>query len=409
MKKIVIQILLILLSFNCIVAQQVVEQEIAKMEGKLEAAQEEEAVMRAELEALKLQQIQYDLEHSVGFPQSNHAGEIVLHSAMAVGYSEQHEQAAWVAHVITPDIIYGNKSRTNDFRPDSTITTGTPVTEDYWDSGYDRGHLAPSADFRWSRKALSESYLYSNMSPQRPELNREIWAELEGKLRGVVIRENKRLYVVTGGILHDSLHTIGIKNEVSVPEWYYKVALDLTGPEKKGIGFLLPNRMANNPLMAYAVTIDSVEKLTGINFFPKLTQMEEKYLEGSIHIDSWLDEKEQGESLPVDMELLPRGYVNTQVVKYHIDRKIGVCGKVVSTKFHEPSGGTFLNLDRKFPHQVFSVTIWKDARPNFSYLPEHFLLNKDVCITGTVRMNRGTPTMNIEHEKQISMMEKVID
>ena len=112
---------------------------------------------------------------------------------MSLVYSEEHEQAKWVAHIISPDIITGNVSRTNDFRPDPHVSTGSTVEEDYFlkylqpDSsykydgyGFDRGHLAPSADFRWSTTALSESYFYSNMSPQRPEFNRGTWAELEG-------------------------------------------------------------------------------------------------------------------------------------------------------------------------------------------------------------------------------------
>jgi len=389
-------------------AQEKVEVEIAQLEAQLDQSALIREKSLAELEQLKLSRIRYDLEQNVGLPIASLADQIVMHTAMAVGYSEQHEQATWVAHIITPDIIQGNHSRSNDFRVDSLIETGTPVTEDYWDSGFDRGHLAPSADFRWSQQALSESYYYSNMSPQRPELNREIWAELEAKLREVVIRENKALYVVTGGILTDSLPTIGVVNQVSVPEWYYKVVLDMTGPQKKGIAFLVPNHKVNEPLMQFAVSIDRVEQLTEINFFPRLTPLEDQTLEGSYDISLWLSEKEQGEALPVDIELLPRGYVNTYAAKFHEDSKIGVCGKVVSTKYHVPSGGTFLNLDRKFPNHVFSVTIWKDARTNFSYLPDEFLMDKEVCIIGKVQFNRGTPTINVDHQEQIRMLEDVL-
>ena len=336
------------------------------------------------------------------------AGQTVSHSAMVLNYNEQHEQANWVAHIITPEIIQGNRSRSNDFRQDSLISTETPVTEDYWDSGFDRGHLAPSADFRWSQKALSESYFYSNMSPQRPELNREIWAELEGKLREVVIRENAQLWVVTGGVLTDSLPSIGVVNRISIPEYYYKVALMYTGGQPKGIGFVIPNKATHYPLLSFAVSIDSVERLTGIDFFPSLSMTEAQRLEGSMDHTLWVSEKEKGEALPIDMEILPRGHVNTTAAKYHIDGKINVCGTVVSTKYHEPSGATFLNLDRKFPNQVFSVTMWKDARTNFSYMPEHFLLNKKVCINGIVKMSRGTPTINVKHEKQIRMLDRVV-
>lgn len=380
---------------------------IEALEKVLEEKKEETQDVLSTLEELKLLRIQQDLL-KLGYPIQSLPGQTITHSAIALSYNEQHEQANWVAHIITPEIIQGNRSRSNDFRPDNLILTGTPVTEDYWDSGFDRGHLAPSADFRWSQKALSESYYYSNMSPQRPGLNREIWAELEGKLREVVIRENTQLWVVTGGILRDSLPTIGVVNQVSIPEYYYKVALMYTGDQSKGIGFIIPNQTTHYPLLSFAIPIDSIENLTGINFFPALSPEEDRTLEGKIDPQLWVSEKEKGETLPIDMEILPRGYVNTTAAKYHIDGKISVCGTVVSTKYHEPSGATFLNLDRKFPNQVFSATLWKDARTNFSYLPEHFLLNKEVCIDGIVKMSRGTPTVNVKHERQIRMLNSVV-
>lgn len=384
------------------------EGQIQQLEAQKQDSRNNQARIDRQLELLKLQKIRQDLEN-IGYPVAyGYEDERVVHTAMALGYAEAHEQARWVAHIITPDIMEGNHSRTNDFRPDSLVSTHTPLTEDYWDSGYDRGHLAPSADFRWSQVAISESYLYSNMSPQDPELNRKIWAELENKLREVVQRENEQLFVVTGGILEQDLPAIGIQNKVSIPRYYYKVALDPQGPEKKGIGFLVPNKATHYPLMQFAVSIDSVEALTGIDFFPHLSPEEALELEGRFDPDLWLSEKEQGDALPVDIEMLPRGYVSTIAVKYHVNSRIGVCGTVVSTKYHEPSGGTFLNLDRKFPNQVFSVTIWKDARNNFTYRPEQYLLNKEVCIQGDIRMNRGTPTMNITHEAAIELLEEVV-
>ena len=123
-------------------------------------------------------------------------------------------------------IIYGSVTWVdtiawkNNFRKDELVTSGTASKADYWYSGYDRGHLAPSADFRWSKTALSESYFYSNMAPQLPELNREKWAELENAIREYVIENKIQVYVVTGGILNDSLPRMqnkGRENEVSIP------------------------------------------------------------------------------------------------------------------------------------------------------------------------------------------------
>ena len=131
-----------------------------------------------ELEKLRLIWVREKLDE-MGFPKPNERIQTVHHLAMSLGYSEPDEQAAWVQHIVIPQVEFANVSRTNDFRPDSLVTTGSAIETDYFlkevmpdgelkfdGFGYDRGHLAPSADFRWSQTALSESYFYSNMSPQ---------------------------------------------------------------------------------------------------------------------------------------------------------------------------------------------------------------------------------------------------
>ena len=105
----------------------------------------------------------------------------------------------------------------------------------------------------------------SNMSPQKPAFNRGIWKDLEALVRHFAIKEEK-IVVVTGPILpKEKTLTIGA-NKVTVPTHYYKVILDLT-PPRKMIGFILPNEGSDKPLAAFAVTVDEVEKATGLDFF----------------------------------------------------------------------------------------------------------------------------------------------
>lgn len=379
-------------------------QTLGELEKQLSDLEKQADEIRNKIETAKLTQIQADLKY-VGYP-SGADVEIVEHQAMVLGYAEKHEQAAWVTHIVLPDVETGNVSRTNDFRTDKLVSTGTAVKDDYWYSGYDRGHLAPSADFRWSETALSESYFYSNMAPQLPELNRQKWAELENLIREYVISNHEQVYVITGGILKDGLPTIqneGKKNEVSIPEVFYKVVLDYTGDEKRGIAFLLPNGDCLEPILVYAVSIDSVENLTGLNFFPDL-KIED--LESSVELAPWKTEKMEGEVLPLRPDELSKGQINTTAAKFNVGEKSCVCGTVVSTKYSEKSGATFLNLDKKFPNQVFSVTIWKDARKNFSYLPEDELKDKKVCVSGTIEDSKGTPTINVSNEKAIEVLQE---
>lgn len=407
LRKYFLYLCLFCLSNSQVFGQSDLDQRILTQEAQLEKVRIEEQVILQNLEKLKLERIREDLK-KVGYPQHEQDSQIVHHTAMSLSYSEQHEQPRWVAHIITPEIISGNLSRTNDFREDPKVVTGTAITEDYWDSGWDRGHMAPSADFRWSKTAISESYMYSNMSPQHPDLNREKWASVENLIREVVIREKHQVYVVTGPILKKGLPALGTSG-VSIPEQYFKVALDMNPDAPKAIGFIFNNNIAHYPIQYYAVSVDSIESLTGIDFFPNVMESYIESLESEFEFDDWVSELQKGEALPLDMEKLPRGYVNTIVAgEVHIDRDIGVCGKVVSTKFSERSEATFLNLDRKFPDQIFTLTIWKDARPNFSYQPEVYLLDKEVCFEGFVGMSRGTPTMNLTHEGQVKMLEEVL-
>ena len=396
-------IILIAASLNIsAVSQTDTEKEIMFITTKIDSIDVQRDELLDELEQLKLNKIQHDLM-AVGNPICNEDVEVIYHKAMVLGYNEKHEQAQWVSHIVLPDVEKGNVSRTNNFRKDKLITSGTACKADYWYSGYDRGHLAPSADFRWSKTALSESYFYSNMAPQLPELNREKWAELENAIREYVIENKIQVYVVTGGILHDSLPIMrneDRENDVSIPNLFYKVILD--NANHRGIGFVMPNGICNYPIMSYAISIDSVEALTGINFFSKIK--DEDFTEQKIDIDIWQSGCKKGDVTPLNPISLEKGRINSVQAKYNIGTKSTVCGTVVSTKYSEKSGATFLNLDKKFPNQIFSATIWKDNRANFSYMPEVELKNRKVCITGKIENNKGTPTMNISNEKSIKFI-----
>jgi endonuclease G, mitochondrial len=384
------------------ISQTETEKEIKFISTKIDSIDLQRDKLLVQLEELKFNKIQDDLS-AVGNPICSEDVEVIYHKAMILGYNENHEQAQWVSHIVLPDVEKGNVSRTNNFRKDSLVTSGTASKADYWYSGYDRGHLAPSADFRWSKTALSESYFYSNMAPQLPDLNREKWAELENTIREYVIENKMQVYVVTGGVLNDSLPRMlnkGRENTVSIPSFFYKVILD--NFNHRSIGFVMPNGNCNYPIMSYAISIDSVEALTGLNFFSKIK--DEGLIEQQLDINIWQSGTKKGDVIPINPITLEKGMINTVQAQYNIGTKSTVCGTVVSTKYSEKSGATFLNLDKKFPNQIFSVTIWKDSRANFSYIPEIELQDRKVCITGKIENNKGTPTMNISTEKSINII-----
>jgi endonuclease G len=337
-------------------------------------------------------------------------------------YSEKHEQAKWVAHIIPPDVVRGNEGRSNDFRIDPLIKTGSSVEEDYFIKtpkpneagkfdykgfGFDRGHLAPSADFRWSQRALSESFFYSNMSPQRGEFNRDSWAKLEDMMRGYIYRNpTAYLYVITGGVLKDDLPKIPeAKNNVTIPEKYYKIVVDLE--KKRAIAFLMPNKKADYPHESYATSIDEIEKLTGFDFFHQLDDQLESELEAQKDPKPFLSPTEQADIEPQDPTKLPKNTFNTVQAKLYADtgKKIAVRGTVVSTKMSS-KGNIFINLDKQFPNQIFSISIFKDKVVNFSYLPHEFLMGKQIEVTGKISMFNGVPSMTIDSEKAIEVLQE---
>ncbi len=389
---------------------------IESINQRIDSLDEVKAELLAELEGLKLNWIQNELDR-VGVPKSNFSDSIIEHSAYRLSYNEAHEQANWVMHIILPEIASGNISRSNNFREDPLVLTGTSVEKDYYlktenadgdydydGFGYDRGHLAPSADFRWSEKALSESFFYSNMSPQLGDFNRKKWAELENRMREYVTDKNTYLVIVTAPILTNDLPKIerGV-NKVSIPNYFVKVALDVKN--QQGVGFVLPHKEISEPLDYYAVSIDSVEKLLGYDLFPGLEDGMETTIEQKTDYVNWAPNDQKGDQLALELSILPKKAVNTRRVNGLINdnKKHTVCGTVVSTKKHK-KGHVFINLDKKFPNQVFSVTIFESSVKNFDYEPEVYLLNQQVCFTGNIGEFNRVPNMIIEDGNQVELL-----
>ena len=212
-------------------------------------------------------------------------GSAIHHSSYSFSYSEQHEQAEWVFYELTSAEAEGGYDRSNDFRVDPSCTTGSAELDDYKGSGYDRGHLAPAGDMAFSERAMSESFFMTNMCPQDASFNRGIWRSLESQVRNWAIEEGS-LMVVTGPIFTDATESIGA-NHVTVPKYFYKIILDLNEPEVKALAFILPNQKGSEQLDFYTVSIDSVETLTSINFFPGLPDDQENELEKYTLTDLW--------------------------------------------------------------------------------------------------------------------------
>ncbi|MCS7298039.1 MAG: DNA/RNA non-specific endonuclease, partial [Bacteroidia bacterium] len=210
----------------------------------------------------------------------------IRHTYYALCYDEMHEQPRWTVYVLKAEQLRrGRLRRSQDFRPDPNVKTISAQLEDYRKSGYDRGHLVPAADFKWDSVGMSETFYLSNMSPQLHAFNAGIWERVESTVRAWALQK-KQLVIYTGPILDTVRQRIG-KNRVSVPRAYYKVVYHLDEKEPSAVAFLVPHAPSERLPTAFLVTVDSVEKVTGIDFFPALPDQIEERIEGRLDKQRW--------------------------------------------------------------------------------------------------------------------------
>lgn len=417
--KIMIRIAILLFYLPFTGVAQTINQQIIDLTKEVEVLESKKGEVQSKIDELKLAKIRQEIAE-IGLPKPVEGEEVISHLAYSLVYDENHEQAKWVVHIISTDIIDGKASRSNNFRVDTLVKTGSATEKDYFlktkklgeknkyeydGFGYDRGHLAPSADFKWNKKALSESFYYSNMSPQLADFNRKKWAKLEGLMRGYVENNNEQLFIVTGPILNDSLPVIERgENQVTIPEYFYKVALDYAN--KKAIGFIMPNKDIKNPISSFAVSINEVEMATGIDFFYQLEDELEEQLESQNQVSDWLPESQETDVTPIYQPSLPPGVFNTVQAKNYMGngKKITVKGTVVNAR-ETKNGHLFFNLDKNYPNQIFTVAIWKQNIVNFSYNPLVEWMNKKITISGKIADFDGVPTMILEKENSIEFDE----
>lgn len=201
-----------------------------------------------------------------------------------IGYSRKHRQPLWVQYrLLAAEVENKVVERSNNFHKDRVIPE-SPAPKDYAKTGYDRGHMAPAGDMRWSPQAMSDSFLMTNMSPQHPRCNRATWKYLEEQVREWAKNE-KELYVICGPVFAEK--SIAICNgTIPVPLAYFKIVYDVTPPEKM-IAFIIPNWKTKGNLQNFTVTVEQVEKITGFNFFSNLPEETQLKLETTFSVDAW--------------------------------------------------------------------------------------------------------------------------
>lgn len=207
---------------------------------------------------------------------------VIRHLGYTVSYNNFYKTPNWVAWELTRQETEGDEERTNKFLPDPELPEPRVTTSDYTRSGYDRGHMAPAADMKWSEQAMRESFYMTNICPQFPALNRGGWKQLEDKVRDWAIRDSA-IIVITGPVVGDAHKTIA--GDIAVPDAFFKVLL--APSEGRGIAFVYQNAGGQKTIARQAVSIDSVETLTGFDFFRALPDDIENRIEQSCDYNEW--------------------------------------------------------------------------------------------------------------------------
>ena len=208
-------------------------------------------------------------------------GQVLYRTGYTLAYDQKNRTPQWVAWELTKKETNGKEERTNKFQPDPDAKGPKVVTYDYSNSGYDRGHMAPAADMKWSKKAMEESFYMTNICPQNHNLNTSDWGELENKSRQWA-RRYEKVHIVCGPIYTGKRKEYIGDNRVRVPDAFFKVILINHAKKQVALAFLFDNESGERPLTEYLTSVDKVEKLTGMDFFSALPDELENRLEAEI-------------------------------------------------------------------------------------------------------------------------------
>ena len=222
---------------------------------------------------------------TVGVPRSMN-DTLVRYDAFDVHFNSERGIANCALYELVNNELYGTVERGNEFMADPGVK-GCPLPEDYAGSGFDRGHLVPAGDLKWNGTAMRQSFMLTNVAPMHKALNEGGWAKLEEKVREWTARDSA-LLVFTGPVVSDGDTTLA-SGRVKVPSAYYKVIMAPCVRPIRVIAFIYPNGHSGGRLQQYAVSVDEVERRTGLDFFPTLPPEEQQRLEPPVNLGAWVN------------------------------------------------------------------------------------------------------------------------
>lgn len=211
--------------------------------------------------------------------------QIIKKKSYIASYNKDTKIANWVAWHLTSEHTEGSIGRGNMFHEDEEVPSPKATVEDYKGSGWSRGHMCPAGDNKWDAEAMYQSFSLINVCPQNASLNSGLWNSLEIDCRNWAKRFHD-IYVICGPVFFQQNHEVIGINEIYVPEAFFKVVLCLNG-KPKGWGVIVKNTAGNKKKDIYYNSIDQVERITGMDFFPLLSDDVEDEVESNLDMDMW--------------------------------------------------------------------------------------------------------------------------
>lgn len=226
-----------------------------------------------------------DIDLTTVITNSDLPEQIIEYTGMTVSFNKDMHVPNWVAYELTATETCGEETRSNRFMTDPEVE-GCASPADYKNTGFDRGHMAPAADMKWSRQAMEESFYMTNIVPQVRSLNSGTWGRLENKCRQRA-QTDSAVIIISGPVLTDEIEMRLGTTGVAVPKRLFKVILSPYSNPPQAIGFIIPNGTIKGGMMSCAVPVDSVEKVTGHDFFSALPDDIENELESQVNFNQW--------------------------------------------------------------------------------------------------------------------------
>lgn len=215
------------------------------------------------------------------------ASQVIDYPGFRVSFNTDYHQPNWVAWELTGEESTANVANRKQakFQPDHDVE-GCAQLEDYRGSGYERGHMCPAGDMKWSLDAMNSCFLLTNICPQASKLNGGPWNSLENKCREWAVRDSA-IVIVCGPVLTDELTRAIGPNKVAVPERFFKVVLAPYANPPRAIGFIMANGYSQGGMQAAATSVDYVELVTGLDFFASLPDDIETAVESQNNFPQW--------------------------------------------------------------------------------------------------------------------------